>query len=77
MSAAALAESLAALGVSCEVAARERLAVLRPHAGTGGRLADDAVRRDVVAAAKRHGFTHVALELPDDGPPHDAHVRRD
>jgi hypothetical protein len=57
-----LAEELLALGVSCRVEGRGRLALLRMPA-TPPALADAAVRRRVTALAAAHGFTHVALEL--------------
>lgn len=63
MSAASLAEALAALGISCDVEARDRLAVLRAPAVPAD-LHD--LRDHVLRVLSTHGFTHAALELPDD-----------
>jgi hypothetical protein len=68
-----LAEELLALGVTCRVEGRGRLALLRMPA-TPPALADAAVRRRVAALAAAHGFTHVALEL--DPPPDDREALR-
>ena len=66
--AAALREALEALDVRCTVQARERLAVLVPaDEQSARRLADPAVRREVVARATAAGFTHVAVELDPPG----------
>jgi hypothetical protein len=66
MSADALAAALSAIGHPCEVDMHERMAVLRP-AGGAGMMADDALRARIVSLATEHGFTHVAVELTDDG----------
>jgi hypothetical protein len=66
---AALGRSLAALGASCQVEARGRLAVVVPDAGADPRLFGAAEWRvRALRAAATHGFTHLALELGD-GPP--------
>jgi len=57
-----LAVALRALGVECDVEAREKLAVIIPSAG-GATFADEATRLRVVRLAREHGFTHVAVEL--------------
>lgn len=60
----ALARALREIGVVVEVEPRDRLAVLVPMSGIDvASLADDGVRRQAVALAKREGFTHVALEI--------------
>jgi hypothetical protein len=64
--ATALAAELAALGVSCCVEERASLALLVPSGGAVERFETPEVRRAVAAAARRQGFTHVALELPTD-----------
>jgi hypothetical protein len=58
---AALASALAALGVPADVDADGPLAVLRPRDAAPS--LDAATRAAVVDAARRCGFTHVALEL--------------
>jgi hypothetical protein len=64
--ASALAASLAMLGLSCRVEPREGLAVIKAEAGAAAALAAPALRRDVLALAREHGFTHVAVELTAD-----------
>jgi hypothetical protein len=64
----ALAHALGALGIRGSVEARERLAVLVVDAATAAPdLADAELRRAALALARAHGFTHLALELGDDG----------
>ena len=75
MSAESLEAALRARGIACRVEARERLALLVPD-GPLGPIEDAALRRDVVASLRDHGFTHLALELVDD-PAGDAAVHRD
>ena len=58
-----LAARLAQLVSGVEVEARDRLAVLRVPPGEVARLAEPALRRDVLALAKAEGFSHVAVEL--------------
>ena len=62
MSAAALAEALAAHGIACAVEARETLAVLVPSSDAA-ELAAPERRELAVRLAREHGFTHVAVEL--------------
>ena len=67
--AAALARALGEAGLACEIEGRERLAVLRGTAPDAALLADPAQRELALRLAAAHGFTHVALELVDDGVP--------
>lgn len=64
--ATALAEGIAALGLVCDVEARGGLALLLPAAGSVEKLAEEETRRAALALAREHGFTHVAIELPND-----------
>jgi hypothetical protein len=64
--ASALAAALAALGVQCALEARGGLALLLPVPESVPMLQDDEIRRAVLALARQHGFTHVAVELPSD-----------
>jgi hypothetical protein len=69
MSAADLEAALRTIGVDGRVEARGALAVIVPHDGAdalAGALADAALRRGAAALAREHGFTHLALELPDE-----------
>ena len=66
-----LAAALAERGMGCVVEARERLAVL-VASGEWPALAEAAERRVLHRLAVAHGFTHVALELDDDGASDDA-----
>ncbi|HUQ45544.1 MAG TPA: hypothetical protein VM033_02765 [Gemmatimonadaceae bacterium] len=59
----AFAAALGALGLPCRVESRARLAVVMAGPSHAARLTDPALRREVFALAKRHGFTHVAIEL--------------
>jgi hypothetical protein len=62
------------VGISCDVEARERLALLRCAAADIDGLCVDIARAAVVDTARGHGFTHVAIEV---GPAvNDAAVRR-
>jgi hypothetical protein len=60
-----LAAVLAAMGLPVEVEQRATLAVIVASQLATTRLVDAALRRTVLAAAREHGFTHVALELGD------------
>lgn len=60
-----LGAALAELGVAAAVEPRERLAVLRAAPGALAGLHEGARRREVVALAAQHGFSHVAVELED------------
>lgn len=64
--ATALAAALAELGVQCSLEARGGLALLLPVAESVAMLQAEETRRAVVALAREHGFTHVAIELPSD-----------
>ena len=66
----ALEGALAERGLVCRVEGRFGLAVLIADAATVARLGDAGVRREAIALARQHGFTHVAIELrsgSDDG----------
>lgn len=63
-----LAEALAARGYACAVEARERLALLMPTAQWPA-LDEAAARRGLFGLAAQFGFTHVALEVPNDDAP--------
>jgi sugar phosphate isomerase/epimerase len=79
--AVALAKEIAALGLRCAVEARAGLALLLPAPESVAALEAPETRRAVVDAARRLGFTHVAVELPKDrrtsSTPPDATVLRD
>jgi hypothetical protein len=64
--ATALAAAIAELGVQCALEARGGLALLLPVAESVATLQAPEVRRAVLALAREHGFTHVAIELPSD-----------
>jgi hypothetical protein len=79
--ATALSAALVELGLSCAVEARGKLVLLMPDQPTVVKLADESLRRAALVLAKRHGFTHAAIELPSDrrraDPDPDATVLRD
>lgn len=64
--AAALAAAIAKLGVDCALEVRGGLALLLPTAEGAASLQVEERRRAVLALAKEHGFTHVAIELPNE-----------
>jgi hypothetical protein len=64
--AAALSVAIAELGVECVLEARGGLVLLVPTATSVEKLQDPEQRRAVLALARQHGFTHVALELPNE-----------
>ena len=64
--AAALASVIAELGVQCALEARGGLALLLPVQESVATLQSPDTRRAVLALARTHGFTHVAIELPTD-----------
>lgn len=64
--AAALAVAIAELGIQCSLEARGGLALLMPVAESVGALQSPETRDTVLALARAHGFTHVAIELPGD-----------
>lgn len=63
---AALATAIAKLGVDCALEVRGGLALLLPTPEGVATLQRDETRRAVLALAKEHGFTHVAIELPNE-----------
>jgi hypothetical protein len=65
--AAGLAAAIAALGVSCSLETRDGLAVVSPLPDGVTALQSVALRGALVSLARRHGFTHVAMELPAEG----------
>jgi hypothetical protein len=65
--ASALAAAIAELGVQCVLEARGGLALMLPTQPGVEKLQDPDTRRAVLALARQHGFTHVAIELPHDG----------
>ena len=74
--AAALAAALRGVGVVCEVEARASLALIVVSSTDAARLAADDLRRQVLALAREHGFTHMAVELGVGGTADDAAVLR-
>jgi len=64
--AAALASAIAELGLQCSLEARGGLALLQPVQESVEALQSAETRRAVLALARTHGFTHVAIELPND-----------
>ena len=64
MSVETLRAALAAIAVDAEVEAHDRVAVLRPAAGSGS-LADAALRRRVALLALEHGFMAIAVEVDE------------
>ena len=68
--ASAFASALRTLDLACTVEARARLALLVADAAAAARLAAPDTRREVIALARAHGFTNVAVELtPTPGRP--------
>lgn len=74
MSGAELEQSLAELGIVCDVQENGRIAVLSCTREAPALSAP--ARRLVAALAKSHGFTHVALDLGDPSTP-DPHRQGD
>ncbi|MFL5620806.1 MAG: hypothetical protein ACJ79A_20690 [Gemmatimonadaceae bacterium] len=64
--ATALAAAIAELGVQCSLEVRGGLALVLPVTESVEALQSPDTRRSVLALARQHGFTHVALELPSD-----------
>lgn len=60
--------ALAERGLVVRVESRAGLAVLIADADTVARLGDQELRRQALALAREHGFTHVAIELRTDAP---------
>ncbi len=80
--AVALAAALATRGIDCALEVRGGLALLLPTLDGVAALQVEETRRAVLALAKDHGFTHVAIELPSERrkpstPPTDAPFLRD
>ena len=80
--AAALGAAIAELGIACTLEVRGGLVLLLPTTDAVASLQLDEKRRAVLALAKQHGFTHVAIELPNDRrksstPTTDASILRD
>ena len=80
--AVALAAAIATLGIDCTLEVRGGLALLLPTLDGVAALQVEETRRAVLALAKDHGFTHVAIELPSERrtsstPPTDASLLRD
>lgn len=61
--ASAFASALRSLDLACAVEARARLALLVTDTENVARLAAPATRQEVLALARAHGFTSVAVEL--------------
>ncbi|HEV7990764.1 MAG TPA: hypothetical protein VGP25_03020 [Gemmatimonadaceae bacterium] len=72
--ATALARGLADLGLICAIEARGKLVLLMPDEDTVAKLAHDETRRAALALAREHGFTHAAIELPNDRRRADSHA---
>jgi hypothetical protein len=62
----ALAAAIGKLGIECALEVRGGLALLLPTADGAAALQVEERRRAVIALAKEHGFTHVAIELPNE-----------
>jgi hypothetical protein len=58
-----LESALQASGVPCAVEARAALAVIVTSAAGVARLTSDEHRQTALTLARRHGFTHAAVEL--------------
>ncbi len=59
----ALGAALSTLGLRCAVESRAGLAVIAADASHVAALGRLESRREVLALARQHGFTHVAVEL--------------
>jgi sugar phosphate isomerase/epimerase len=62
----ALAAAIAELGLRCAIEARGGLVLLMPDPESVAMLANDETRKAALALARQHGFTHAAIELPND-----------
>jgi hypothetical protein len=58
-----LVAELAALGLECSVVGRDGLAIIRTAPPVARMLADPVLRRRIVALAREHGFTHIAVAI--------------
>jgi hypothetical protein len=63
MSVSDLCAAVHAAGIPCDVEARGRLAIVIVSASTAHAFADRARRDQLAALGRRHGFTHVAVEV--------------
>ena len=59
----ALARALGAKGITCTVEARMGLALIKCDESQQVLLASSDARSTMLALAKQHGFTHIAVEL--------------
>ena len=59
----ALVTALRTMGLACEVEGRGALAILTARGADAPALLTADARREVLDAARGHGFTHVAVEL--------------
>ena len=75
MSATALETALREMGIRCVVEARERLAILIPDDAAAS-LDAARLRRDAVRLMRAHGFTNLALDIPQ-APSEHAPLHRD
>lgn len=75
--ASALAAALRALGLPCDVEPRAALALISTRAEHAARLAAPQERGAVLALARQHGFTHIAVELSADTAAASAPLLRD
>lgn len=75
--AVALAAALRALGIPCDVESREALALISTRAEHAARWAAPQQRSAVLALARQHGFTHIAVELIADAATAGATLLRD
>jgi hypothetical protein len=62
----ALEQALRAAGFSCRIEAWDALAVAIPAPGDR-RFEDPELRQRAVTIAREHGFSHLALELVEEG----------
>lgn len=60
-----LERDLRALGIRCTVEEWDALAVLVPAPGERA-LENEELRRRAIAMARSHGFSHLAMDLPDE-----------
>ena len=65
-SAEALERALRDLGVRCSIQAYDALAVAVPEPGEQTLQSPD-IRRQAIALARTHGFSHLAVELREPG----------
>lgn len=60
-----LERDLRTLGIRCAVEEWDALAVLVPEPGERG-FEDEDLRRRAIALARAHGFSHLAVDLPEE-----------